>query len=327
MRHGVRYEDALQTAPVETHGASGYFSKPEVGLDPHLFVGEQLHPNVRSSLLRLLYGFWGRYNVPRSWSTVWLAGSGVSHQWGADRGGIGDLDVLIGVDMQRFRAANPEFRGLPEPMIAARFNKEFHGELWPQTAEYDFGGRKYEVTFYVNSGAADIRSISPYAAYNVSADDWTVAPIELPEDWGPGKLPAHWHAKFTDDATMGRRLIDRYNRQAAAVELVAPGHPRRVNAMAGLRNTIEQANALFEEIHADRKNAFSAGGAGFVGFENARWQMGKASGIIDGLRQIRGAHGDALRAANMSQYGDATLGTEEGMVRAALWGTKYREGG
>lgn len=320
---GIRHANYVA---VEAVGASGYFSKPSVELDPHLFVGDQLRPNVRNSVLRLLYGHLGTlYDEPEAWSTVWIAGSGVSYQWGADRGGVGDLDVLIGVNVRRFLQSNADFRGLPETQIADRINQEMHDRLWPTTATYDFGGQKYEVTFYVNSTAEDIRDISPYAAFNITANEWTVRPIELPADWGLQSLPPAWRQKFDADTALGHGLIARYNGQVAQAEATTPGSPQWVNAHAALRNTVEQAGAMFEEIHAGRHGSFTRGGAGYRGFENARWQMAKSTGVIDGLRKIRAQHSQNLQEANEVTYGRSQLeGAEQAGIRAALWSTKYR---
>ncbi|HET7110187.1 MAG TPA: hypothetical protein VFI41_04905 [Gemmatimonadales bacterium] len=307
-RLGTRYEDFLRPAPVEMKGASGYFSKPDVGLDPHLFDGMALKGAVRQEILGLLYGFWkGRYAVPRSWSTVWIAGSGASYQWGAEREatGPGDLDILIGVDFQKLRQTNPQFVGFSDDMTAAQMNKEMHDQLWPTTAAHDFGGRSYEVTFYINPQSQDIRDISPYAAYNVSHGSWTVPPIELPGDWGPEKLPTDWWEKFHRDTEYGRQLIDQYNAQAEEVGQHDPGSPHWYNATKALSRTTQQALALFDEIHLGRKAAFLGGGKGFLAFENARWQVGKGSGLIDALRAIKGAHDEASRASRRAMYGGA----------------------
>jgi hypothetical protein len=294
---------------IEIKGASGYFSKPDIGLDPHLFdSSNNLKPAVRTRILELLYDFWkGRYNAPHRWSTVWLAGSGASHQWGAEReaSGPGDLDILIGVDFLKFRQANPKFVGFSDDMMAAQMNKEMHDQLWPTTAQYDFGGRQYEVTFYINPGAKDIRDISPYAAYDVTHGHWTVKPIELPGDWGPQSLPADWWEKFDRDTAYGRRLIETYNAQAEEVSKHQLGTPQWWNATTALRHTTRQALDLFDEIHLGRKAAFLGGGKGFLAFENARWQVGKGSGIIDALRAIKAAHDEALRDSRAALYGGA----------------------
>lgn len=307
-RLGTRYEDFLRPTPVEMKGASGYFSKPDSGLDPHLFTGNDLKPEVCQRILDLLYGFWRpRYALPRRWSTVWLAGSGASHQWGAEResSGPGDLDILIGVDFLRFRQANPQFVGFSDDMMAAQMNKEMHDQLWPTTAAFDFGGRSYEVTFYINPGAKDIRDISPYAAYNVSHGGWTVKPIELPGDWGPEALPREWWDKFNRDTEYGRQLVDEYNARVAEIGRHEPGSAHWHNATTALHQTTDRALAFFDEIHLGRKAAFLGGGKGFLAFENARWQVGKGTGVIDALRAIKTTHDEAARSARRAMYGGA----------------------
>lgn len=335
-RMGARYEDFLARGVAtagdpadELAGHSGYFTAPGVGYDPRLFPedGDRLRPAVRKTILERLYGFWrGLYEDPEAWSTVWIAGSGVSHQWNAERGGVGDLDVLIGVNFRRFLQLNPDFRGLPETMIAERFNKELHDRLWPTTSEYRFaaGQDPFEITFYVNPGGEDIRDINPYAAYNVTTDDWTVRPVELPDNWDPRTyFPADWWRMAEDRMATGRRLVERY--RALARELGSEADTgRRTNISAALRNTISQANTLFDDIHLGRKAAFAGGGKGYFGPENALWQYGKLTGVIDALRQIKATHAGAVRQANEAIYGAQIPNVSESIGQASLWATKFR---
>src|SRR5690242_10497157 len=90
-------------------GASGYFSRPQLMLDPQLFEGNQLHPHVRQAILDMFYNYMSsHYHNPERWTMLWLAGSGIGYQWNADRGN-GDLDVLFGIDYNRFVQSNPAF--------------------------------------------------------------------------------------------------------------------------------------------------------------------------------------------------------------------------
>src|SRR5881227_3059425 len=88
---------AAAAGPVDlTEGQSGYFSAPSNVLDPRLFDGDEIRHEVRVWIINTLYDYWRQhYRLPIAWSTVWLAGSGISYQWQAARGN-GDLDVLIG---------------------------------------------------------------------------------------------------------------------------------------------------------------------------------------------------------------------------------------
>jgi hypothetical protein len=79
---------------------------------------------------------------------------------------------LVGVDYIKFRKANPEYVGLSDSEISNQINEEFREGLQPGTENWN----GYELTFYVNAGATDIRSIKPYAAYDLKYDDWTVTP-------------------------------------------------------------------------------------------------------------------------------------------------------
>lgn len=299
---------------IET-GHSGYFTAPEARLDPRLFTGQHFKPSVRQALLNKLYGFWkGRYNDSLTWSTVWVAGSGVSHQWHGDRGGVGDLDVLVGVDMARFIEANPEFQGIPEPMIAKRFNNEFNRLLQPGTKNW----MGFEVTFYVNPGASDIRNIQPYAAYDLTHDTWTTPPIDLPEDWGPQYFPAEWHAAVGREVALGRSLVDRYNAAAQSHAMAAPGTPQGRNAEVALDAAAGAAAALYEDIHNGRKNAFAPSGSGYADYYNFRWQSHKRAGTEQALRAIHDGRSQAIEAANTEKYGMADLSAQRAILNASL---------
>ena len=93
---------------------SSFFSSHEDHLDPALFVGEKLRPDVRNALLQMLYGHLEyHYQEPDAWSNLWIAGSAVSYQWAANQN-PGDLDMLIGIDYVLFRKTNATFRGLSD---------------------------------------------------------------------------------------------------------------------------------------------------------------------------------------------------------------------
>lgn len=314
-------DSAIASSPdPEIHkGGSGYFSHPETSLDTHLFDDHKLKPEVRSFILDNLYEFWGRrYHDPRKWSTVWLAGSGASYQWAADRSN-GDLDILIGVDFNSFDRHNPTFSEIPEPAMADIFNKEFHGELWPSTANTNFNGQNYEVTFYVNPGAQDIRDINPYAAYNITKDSWTVEPLSLPED--PHKLyPTEFYKAAEREAKHAKSLVARYHTFKSQAAAMPAGSPGRLNADSAAQIVVSQAKALFDSIHLGRKAAFAKTGAGYGDFYNFRWQYHKQGGTAEALHSIAEVQTAAQEAEQRATYGQPLKSATAALTEAMLGG-------
>ena len=261
-----------------------YFSPPAEVMNPVLFEDDgSFKQDVRQELLTLLDDFWShRYNRWQEWATVWIAGSAVTSQW--KREGLGDLDILIGVDFEKFLLWHPMYRFYSEESLAQAFNREFKEELWPET-ENLFG---HEVTWYVNPGAADIRAINPYAAYNLTADEWTVPPPDLPENWSYESFPVEWRLAAEDDYERVSSLHDRWAKAREA--LLHLSGPRRVTAEAEAGRLEREAQSVWDEIHGGRRNAFNQGlfrGAGFFDFANFRWQAGKTLGTIALLQEMR----------------------------------------
>lgn len=294
-------------------GESGYFTSPDPDLDPRLFEGTRVRPDVRNWVLSTLYRFWGgRYVGPTRWSRVWIAGSGISYQWAAGRGN-GDLDVLIGVDFPHFFASNPQFQGLSEDDMADVFNAEFHSDLWPQTASTQISAGEaplengvsdvFEVTFYVNGRATDIRDIHPYAAYNLTDDEWTVKPPE----GAAFEHPKEYYDAAQEEDSAARAVIDRYNRAAGSGD----------THMALL--AASQASSLFDDIHLGRKNAFGPGGSGYGDFFNFRWQYAKRSGLIATLRAVAQVQQEAQDEFARRTYGSPIGSAAFELRQAALW--------
>lgn len=296
-------------------GGSGYFSDPADHLDPRLFAGEQFRPDVRSWLLDTLYSFWAKiYHRPRDWSTVWVAGSGISYQWAADRSN-GDLDILIGVDYDDFYTANPKFQGLSENDLADIFNRELHDGLWPQTAETSIHGGVFEVTYYVNPNSTDIRNIKPYAAYNLSANDWTVRPPH-----GTDFVhPKQYYDAAEGEVRQARSIIDQYNHLANDVKGKVPNSPGWHNALRQVELVTSQAAAMFDSIHLGRKQAFAPSGSGYGDYYNFRWQYHKKNGTVQALHNIAATRHEAISEAATSVYGAPIDGAELALRRAALW--------
>jgi hypothetical protein len=311
-------------------GESGYFSAPGESLDPRLFNGERFRPEVRQWILNTLYHFWSqRYKDPQSWSTVWVAGSGISYQWAAGRGN-GDLDILIGVDYDDFFDANPRFAGLSEDDIASTFNQEFHEFLWPTTEHTQISEGKpvnpigtndiFEVTFYVNPGATDIRNINPYAAYNLSDDSWTVRP----PTGDAFQHPKEFYDSAANEVDTANRIVSQYNSYATQAKTLNPGSPGWHNTMRQVDLLASQAASMFDAIHLGRKQAFSQGGSGYGDYYNFRWQYHKQHGTVQALHEVAEAHKKAHDEFNANVYGGAIDGADVVLRRAALWNAGTR---
>lgn len=310
-RMGTRYEFMNEFAqPVEpVEGHSSYFSTPSDTLDPRVFIEgtDKMRPEIREELLQTLYDFWDeRYEGARSWSEVWIAGSAVSQSWSEGPDGKGDLDVLLGIDMPVFFQHNPSMKSFSEKVVARHMNNEFREELWPQLADYR--GGEFEVTFYVNpSTGRDIRRINPYAAYNLRTDTFDVPPVELPEDWGEQHVPREWWPAIQAEIHQAHELVERYNALARELAHMPEGTPQRVNTAARLDLVVDQATALYEGIHADRRNAyqgrFGVPGQGFFDFYNFRWQQHKSHGTGAMLNSIRGVGRKVEEQRQTARYG------------------------
>jgi hypothetical protein len=140
----------------------------------------------------------------------------------------------------------------------------------------------YEVTFYVNPGATDIRAIKPYAAYSLKYDDWTV-PAD-PNAHAPQN--PEWDNAADRDTSAAQMIHTRF--EAAHMDLTsARGDAQRRNAEARMAAAYGQGLALFDDIHLGRRAAFKPGGEGYADWANYRWQAAKRNGTIDALRAVR----------------------------------------
>lgn len=301
------YEDALARravaarAPERLAGSSGYFAPRGATLDPSLFdQREHLYPQVRRLVLTHLYSFWERlYRDPHRWSTVWLAGSGITTAWNADReadGAPGDLDALIGVDYPAFYQANPSYQGNGEDVLARHFNAQLHDGLWPATAHQRIGGSTYELTYYVNPGATDIRAINPYAAYNVTDDSWTVRPVEVPVGFSADYFSPEERSVVQWDAMHAQATLGRFHQLQSQLANLPPNAPEYVNLARQLHEVVRAGADAFDTVHEGRHDAFAPEGKGYFDFANYRWQGGKASGAVPAMRFLKqldqAAHND-----------------------------------
>ena len=289
---------------------TSYFSEPEKTLDPVLFDGEKIKPCVRNSLLRMLYEFLSKtYQTPQAWCTTWLAGSAVSYQWKVQRE-PGDLDVLIGVDYQTFRRTHPDYMGLTDVEVSKMLNEDFREGLMPNTKNWE----GFEVTFYVNPGATDIRVIKPYAAYNITDNEWTVHPD--PE--ARAKNTPAWEMAAQRDHQKAIEIVSRYSNATVALESAQNPASRR-NAEYQLLTALEQGAALWEDIHSSRKKAFSQTGEGYGDFYNYRWQAGKRLGTVAALRMLKDYLDSFKETTEAETYGVTLPDTQTLIRRAAMY--------
>jgi hypothetical protein len=292
---------------------TSYFSTPEEELDPHLFDDEHLRGDVRMGLMALLFGYLDQnYTDARTWAHAWIAGSGASYQWSAARQ-PGDLDVLVGVDYPAFKASNPRLSGLTDTEISQHITDGFRVDLQPKTTNWN----GYEVTFYVNPHATDIRSINPYAAYDIVNDLWTVHPDSMQQ--APNNR--EWAVRAAKDTARAKELTSAYSTAYTALHN-APNDAARRTAERNLYVTVDQAVALFDEIHHGRRFAFSHDGEGYYDWHNYRWQAGKESGVIDSLRQIKDWDSKTREDRNLQTYG-MQLPDADVLIRRAVL---YRSG-
>jgi len=227
-----------------------------------------------------------------SWSHVWLAGSGVSHQWAANRD-PGDLDCLIGIDYARFRESNTRFTGLSDKEISQLLNEGFREQLHPITGRFL---DSFELTFYVNV-RSNIVDIKPYAAYSLTDDDWTVAP-----ELTTLEIPASWKRATEEDRIQAVRILTNYRNAQSKYES-ASNDAIKANARSEMRMAMSQGTALYESVHTERSNAFSPAGEGYSDFSNYRWQAGKQSGVIQALRSLKDEMNAQDEALNKKTYG------------------------
>ena len=291
---------------------TSYFSAPAPTLDPKLFDGRSIKSWVRNGINHLLHDFLNHfYRHSELWAHPWLAGSGVSYQWQAARE-PGDLDCLVGVDYEQFRKANPEYTGLSDGEISSTINEQFYNGLLPKTSNWN----GYELTFYVNPGATDIRSIKPYAAYDLKYDEWTVYPD--PSQQAPSNML--WDVVAGNDDKLAKQIHTRFTAAVQDVQASRNDAMRR-NAEVRAQSALEQGVALFDEIHSGRREAFNATGEGYGDFHNYRWQAGKASGAVQLLRHLKDLHTAQQTSKQLSTYGVELPDSDTLVRRAATYRT------
>jgi GNAT superfamily N-acetyltransferase len=216
-----------------------FFAPTPKGLDERLFDGDHMRPDVRRHILGLINSFWApRYGDSwQTWARVYLAGSEASHFYGNN-----DLDVLIGIDHDALNQHVDAFCGEPDAVIDEHLTDELREHLNDDARMLPGPSGEtgpWESTFFVNAGSWDIRAIKPYAAYDITRDEWAVRPVEVPDDFGPEKLPESTWDVFEALQTLIK-----------AVAELPEGTREREGA------------ALYDYLHTDRHSAFGPDGTG-----------------------------------------------------------------
>lgn len=285
---------------------TSYYSQPEEFLDPRLFdQNRRMRPEMRDELHGMVMGHLSsRYRNPEEWAHAWVAGSGASYQWAANRS-PGDLDVLVGVDYPTFRARNPELAGLGDKEIATHINQHF--QPLAQTTKNWHG---YEATFYNNPGSEDIRAIKPYAAYNLGEDKWDVHPDPRPMQ--PNYVP-----QAEADKAKAVAILDRYNDARAALMRrdLSPGVRDQHSRV--FSEAVRQGAALFDDIHNGRKDAFTFG-TGYADPANARWQAGKENGVVFAMKALKDFLSGSEEAIETAMYGVTLPDTDTLLLRSMV---------
>ena len=284
---------------------SSFFSPYEEHLDPTLFgEGYQIRGTVRVGLLSMMYTTLDKYFVGgKSWSRAWIAGSGVSYQWGSNN----DLDVLVGVKYEDFRYLNPTYRQMSDLEISKHINEIFRSDLQPHTEDW----HGYEVTFYVNQNSWDIRTILPYAAYSLTDDSWTVEPTR-----NAPSVPAEWEHEASGMQKRAQLAIRRYS-EAHTSMVNAPHDAARVSAESAMKHSLAQAADLFHQVHEGRKYAFGPGGSGYSDRHNFLWQAGKRDGWLPALKEMKNYYDTMTAQQHLSTYGVELPDTDVLIRRAA----------
>lgn len=310
------YLQAAQDNPVpEPSGASGYFSAPEKTLDPNIFKGDRVPSRVRAAILQPLFDWFKAKGIEGAhrWLRVWLAGSGATYQWSADRGN-GDLDILFKIEMDWFRQDNPHVGVYDDShLIARELNAQLHTELWPTTANTQIGDRTYEVTYFFAPDLNDGEKV--YAAYDLMHDCWTVRPPELPSDPG-GLYPRDWYRAGDRDVQRAQDISEAYSTALGVLARSTPGSPEWHDSGLALQFSLSNAATLFDDIHLGRVAAFSDQGAGYSDWHNFRWQYAKSKGVISQLKAIRDVGRAGHQAEETALYG-APIDSAELLVRRA----------
>ena len=160
-----------------------------------------------------------------------------------------------------------------------------------------------------------IRDINPYAAYNLTTDEWTVRPPEGDAFNHPDAFYKHAES----EAAGARQIVDTYNSLANQAKAMAPGSPGWHNTMRQAELLVSQASTLYDSIHLGRKQAFAPGGSGYGDYYNFRWQYHKKQGTAQALHGVAAAHKAAHEDYSATVYGGPIDAADVALRRAVMW--------
>jgi hypothetical protein len=245
------------------------FSAQKQHLDPAIFTpAEMMWPQVRDWCLGQVNDFWQpRYGPWWDWANIYLAGSTASYWWSGDN----DFDLLAGVSSPRFARAHPEMADLAgdQATLCDHFNAEFKEGFNTEAIEVPGHAEPYSLTLYANPDSYDIRTIRPYAAYNISANHWAVHPAKLPRGFSAKSLPRSFWETVAKMADHIRDILDEPE----------PGRT-------------EHATELLEALHHGRQLAYSGQGTGVFDQRQVLWLALERLGVLQDL--ITDVHPDAV---------------------------------
>jgi hypothetical protein len=266
----------------------GQFGSSKETLDSNIFLpDEKMRPYIRETLIEILGAYWTpKYGSDwQNWTRIYLAGSLASY-WHSTM----DFDTLVGVNTEEFVKIHTDFEGLSDSEICNHLTQEFYTGLDPLVenfafppapnlrliaktldvdsakidAIYEMAPSQFfgpmEMTWYCNESSWDIRTIRPYAAYEVITDKWYVHPTKMDKKWGAKSIPWNFWVKTA-------RLAD------------------EITASLKGDNSLEDAKRWYELIHSERNQAFGPTGAGILDYRSLQWITFSRWGILGALEK------------------------------------------
>lgn len=255
------------------HISKGFFDPPQVGLDPLVWEGDELKPDVRDAIVSFWTGVLG--DGWQSWAKVFITGSATSYQWGTgwQHPWLGssqlqtfpDVDSHLVIDYDAVRQAREMWAGMT-PMELRKLL-----ESWAKKAKVDVEvapGLRLDAYIRLEQTEAEFEHDvlgTGQGVWDVLGEQWLIRPSERASGEyirdgqmlaGTGGRLAHEHPEWVkhgeDAKTALRDLLDAY--------LAAPAPP-----------TLDALQAYMDVLYEDRTAAFLQG-AGQEDRGNWVWQ-------------------------------------------------------